>query len=98
MRTRGALLFPVAVALVSGSAPASATYTEQWISNAELAHAQTGVAAHKNKIDKHAVQGTPSSRHASLQTATKATDDDPIAAFARNPHSSSNSRAKSVRQ
>jgi hypothetical protein len=79
MRTRSTLLFPAFIAIMSGAAPVSAKYSEQWISNSDIVHARTSAAPHKDA--GHAGKVQPS-RAASLQA-----DDDPIAAFARDPRS-----------
>lgn len=74
MRTRSLILIPAAVALFSSAGPASARYTEQWISNAAVTHTgQRSVALQKSKTATH---------RPAVQTAV---DDDPIAAFARKP-------------
>ncbi|WP_277186421.1 hypothetical protein [Caballeronia sp. BR00000012568055] len=66
-------LFCVLLAII---APAFAAYSEQWMSNADIAKAAGHPAATSKKT---------SARHA---TATQHVDDDPIAAFAH-PRTSS---------
>lgn len=74
MRIRSALLIPVAVVLSIGTAPVSAKYTEQWLSNSDIARVQAGGRAQKKKV--------LSSRRA----LTESKEEDPIAAFAHNSH------------
>jgi len=77
MRTPSVLLTTVAVALSSSASPASARYTEQWMSSAEIAHTQPKSAA---------LQKSAKAPHkAPVQTTVTTADDDPIAAFARKP-------------
>jgi hypothetical protein len=77
MRTPGIILIPVALALFSSAAPASARYTEHWVSSAEVVrNPQKSVAPQKIKH---------TARKAPVQTAVNTPDDDPIAAFARKP-------------
>ncbi|WP_044041264.1 hypothetical protein [Caballeronia insecticola] len=53
MRTRKALLIPVALGLLSSGAPAWAKYTEQWISTSDLAHVRPAARVeHVERADR----------------------------------------------
>jgi hypothetical protein len=75
-------LFSVLLAII---APAFAAYTEQWMSNADIAKAARHPAATSKKA---------SARHV---TATQHADDDPIAAFAHPQTSAKQSKSSKSR-
>jgi hypothetical protein len=75
-------LFSVLLAIIS---PAFAAYSEQWMSNADIAKA----AGHPVTTSKKA-----SARHV---TATQHVDDDPIAAFAHPQPSAKQSKSSASR-
>ena len=82
MRTSSVLLPPIAVAFLFSAMTARAQYTEHWMTNAEVARAQPQPAASR-KTPKPA-QSAP------RETVAATAGDVPIAAFAHDSHSQSN--------
>lgn len=78
MRTASVLLIPIAIALLVTAFPASAKYSEQWMTNSEITHAQSSTAT---------ARSDNSARKAPLRAAATTADDDPIAAFAHDQKS-----------
>ncbi|SAK87762.1 hypothetical protein AWB75_05983 [Caballeronia catudaia] len=84
MRTSTVLLTPIAVAFLFSAMAARAQYTEHWMTNAEVARAQPQPQPAASRKTAKSVQSAP------RQTAAATAGDDPIAAFAQDSHSQSN--------
>ncbi|BBP95833.1 hypothetical protein BSFA1_09620 [Burkholderia sp. SFA1] len=78
MRTPRVLSTPIALVLLISVMPARAAYSEHWMTNAEIAHAQPKSAAPQKPVKP----APKPPRHTVAATA----DDDPIAAFAHAGH------------